>query len=337
MSGFVNRHKPAWNELEMLVRKAQRSARRMTPEELTRLDLLYRRTTIHLAQVVTRTNDRRLSRYLNDLTAAAHSVIYVAPRRSLVAGFAQAIGDEFPRCVARHWQVHAISAALLVGGAILAYLAALADPMCAYAIWPQGEVRQLGSTREQLLMVLRHGRDQSGGFKFFFASFLFAHNLKVGILAAALGVLAAIPTAFLMLFNGMILGVFVFIHHQAGIGAEMWAWILPHGVTELGAIVLCGGVGLLLGQAVVTPGWQSRTAALHRAGREVGITLLGVAGMLCVAAVIESYLRQSHLSTGARLTFAGASFAFWGLVVIYGAVRERSVIARRDLATPEND
>ncbi len=327
MSGFVARNKPAWEELEDLINQARRSPRRMTPEQLSRLDVLYRRTTIHLAQVATRTSDRSLTQYLNDLTAAAHGLIYLPPRQSLFAGIGQFVFEGFARSLARNWRVHAISAALLAGGALLAYFASMADPLAAYALWPRQDPRQPGSTREQLLEVLRGGRDQTGGTKFLFASFLFAHNLKVGLLALATGVLAAIPTAILMIYNGMILGVFVAIHQRAGIDAELWAWILPHGVTELGAIVLCGGVGLMLGQAVVAPGLLTRTEALRQAGHQAGITSLGVAGMLFLAAIIESYLRQSHLSTSARLIFAAGSALFWVAFIVHGFLRERA--ARR--------
>src|SRR6185295_17398957 len=115
----------------------------------------------------------------------------------------------------------------------------------------------------------------------------FQHNFTVSVLAIGTGILAGVPTVFLILFNGMLLGVFVAIHHQAGINAEMWAWILPHGVTELGAITLCGGVGLMLGRAVVSPGSLSRTQSLINTGREAAVICLGAACMLVAAAFIE--------------------------------------------------
>ena len=327
MSGFVARNKPTWDELELLVKKAQRSLRRMTPEELGRLDVLYRRTTIHLAQVSTRSSDRRLTQYLNDLTVAAHSLIYLPPRRGLFAGLRFLLTEGVARSIARNWRCHAISAALLFGGALLAYYASLSDPLAAYALWPAGDERQPGSTRDQLLRVLRSGRDDPSGKKFFFSSFLFSHNLKVGLLAMATGVLVGLPTVFLMLYNGMLLGVFAAIHQRAGIESEMWAWILPHGVTELFAIVLCGGVGFMFGLAVLAPGHLTRAEALRRAGREAGVTVFGVAGMLLLAAGIESYLRQSYLSTSNRLGFAAATAVFWTLFVAHGFLRERA--ARR--------
>jgi uncharacterized membrane protein SpoIIM required for sporulation len=216
-----------------------------------------------------------------------------------------------------------MSALLVVGGAVLGYIVATSDPILAHALWPSLDDRQPGSTSEQLLTHLRHGRDESGGQKFFFASFLLQHNLKVGILAMATGVLAAVPTVFLMVFNGMLLGVFAAIHHEAGIRAEMWAWILPHGITELGAIILCGGIGLMLGEAVVRPGAMSRNESLLRAGREAALVCVGVAGMLLLAALIESYVRQSHWSTGARLAFAAGTAVFWIMYIAHGVYRER--------------
>ncbi len=108
--------------------------------------------------------------------------------------------------------------------------------------------------------------------------------------------LAGVPTVYLLIYNGMLLGAFTALHHRAGIYTDYWAWILPHGVTEISAIVLCGGVGLLLGKSVLSPGELTRTESLRRAGNEAVPVCLGIAGMLVLAAIIESYLRQSHLS-----------------------------------------
>ena len=88
----------------------------MSPEELSRLDVLYRRTTVHLAQVATRTTDTRLIGYLNDLTAAAHSLIYLPPRKSAWQGAGRFVVEGFPRLVARRWPFHAASGLLLISG-----------------------------------------------------------------------------------------------------------------------------------------------------------------------------------------------------------------------------
>lgn len=326
MSSFVSRHKQDWDELAALVKRGRKSVRGLSLEERERLDELYRRTSVHLARVSTRTRDRQLINYLNGLTAAAHSLIYLPPRESMWRGAIKFIVEGFGRSVMRHWRLHLISAVLVIGGGLIGYFAASADPLIAHALWPAQDNRQPGSTQEQLLSVLQHGRDQEGGEKFLFASFLFQHNFKVGLLAMATGVLASVPTVFLMVFNGMLMGVFVAIHAQAGIRSEMWAWILPHGITEIGAIILCGGVGLMLGQAVVHPGIRSRKYQLLEAGREAARVCLGVGGMLVAAAIIESYVRQSHWSTGTRFAFATATALFWALYFTYGALQERNAL-----------
>lgn len=328
MSNFISRNKADWDELEALVQKGRGALRRMSVEELSRLDLLYRRTCVHLSQVTTRTTDVRLVTYLNDLTAAAHSLIYLPPRKSLWKGAGTFVAEGFARVVARRCPYHAASALLLLAGALVGYFASLHDPLAAYALMMPGDPRAPGATREQLLEVLRSGRDTESGGKFFFASFLFSHNLKVGIMSMTLGVLAGVFTVILIVYNGMVLGSFVAIHARAGIHAELWAWILPHGITELGALVLFGGIGLLLGRAVVSPSLVSRAESLRRAGIDAGQTCLGAGGMLVLAAIVESYLRQSHLSTVARLIFAGNSALFWALFVAFGFVRERNASSR---------
>jgi hypothetical protein len=75
----------------------------------------------------------------------------------------------------------------------------------------------------------------------------------------------------------------------------------------------------------------SRAESLKRTGVDAGQMCLGAGAMLILAAIAESYLRQSHLSTEARLTFAGGTAVFWALVIANGFVRER-LTARSDVA-----
>jgi uncharacterized membrane protein SpoIIM required for sporulation len=316
MADFVTRNRPDWDELEELLARGRRSVGRLSPQELNRLDVLYRRVAIHLAQVRTRTRDERLAEYLNQLAAAAHSLIYLPPRQGILNKIGVFAAWGFAECVARNWRAHAVSAGLLLAGALLAYHATTQDVLAAYALAPPGDSRLPGTPPERLLQDIQSGQDLGSGPKSLFASFLFTHNLKVGLVAMGLGVLAGVPTVLLMLYNGMILGAFVSVYMKAGLGLEIWAWILPHGITELTATVLCGGVGLLLGRAVVSPGLKTRAEALVDAGTEAARTVIGVAGMLVLAAFIESFVRQSHLTTNERFLYAGLTGLFW--VIYFG-------------------
>lgn len=325
MSSFIQRNRAEWQELEVLVKKCRRVFGRVSAEDLARLDLLYRRATTHLSQVRTRTRDQHLSEYLNSLTAAAHSILYLPPRRGMFAGAGDFLLMGFSRAVARTWRYHAVAALLMLAGALLAFFAVLHNPEAAYAIMPDGEIRMPGATREQLLDVLRSGREDGEGLKLVFASFLFQHNLKVGILSLAGGVLAGVPTVLLTFYNGLMIGAFSAIHHSKGLRAEYWGWILPHGVSELWAIALCGGVGLLLGHALLKPGFKSRSASLQAAGAEAVRICLGCAIMLVVAAFSESFIRQSHLSDVARLCVAAGIAVFWTAYFAAGFIFERTM------------
>lgn len=322
MSNFVLQNKQAWKELEGLIQRARRWTHPLTSMERERLDVLYRRTAVHLARVSTQSNDPALIQYLNQLTAAAHSIIYLPPRRSVISRVGGFVFEGFARAIARNWRPLLVSAMLLVGGALLGYFAAIQDPIVCHALWPANDPRQPGSSAEQLLSYLHQGREDSGGMKFLLSSFLFQHNLKVAVLAMACGILAAVPTVFLMLFNGLLLGVFAAIHHEAGLDADMWGWVLPHGITELGAIALCGGVGLMLGKAIINPGLRSRTQQLLDTGREAADICMGAAGMLLLAALIEGYIRQTSWPTSTRLIFAFMSAVIWIAYITHGFYRE---------------
>jgi uncharacterized membrane protein SpoIIM required for sporulation len=333
---YFEKAQPVWDELSALLDKAKRvGARGLTAEELARLDRLYRLSTIHLAQVRLRTTNQALVDRLNRLVARAHSFIYVAPRQNPVARAVNFYAAGFARTVARTWRYHLAAFLLFAAGTLAAYWGTLNNELTAYALLGD-DVRLPGASAEQLQNVLRSNREWGATEKFQFASFLLTHNTKVGFTAFALGVFCGVPTVFLMLMNGGMLGAFAAVHHTKGVETEMWAWILVHGVTELTAIMLCGGAGLMLGMAVLRPRYATRAQSLLQAGREAFRIVLGVVPMFVLAGIIESYVRQSHLSVDGRLIFAGATAVFWAAYFRMGAyleVRERAerVAAAREL------
>ncbi|MCA9052855.1 MAG: stage II sporulation protein M [Planctomycetaceae bacterium] len=325
MTDLIAVYESEWRELDRLLRSAEHSIGSLSPETLARIDVLYRRATVHLARATTRGRDPQLIAYLNSLTARAHSLIYVSPRRSLLLGGWRFLSTGFARCIARQWKMHLASAIIFFGSALFGYFISQQDTQAAYALSNPQDLRQPGSSPEQLQDILRGGRDQQHGELFLFASFLFQNNLKVAIMALATGILASVPTVLILVSNGLMLGHFASLHsHSSELFWEMWAWILPHGIPELGAIVLAGGTGIMLGQALLRPGELSRAESLRRAGTEAGLTTIGLAGMLLIAAIIESYVRQSHWSTSTRLAFASVTGVAWTAYFYNGWRLERA-------------
>jgi uncharacterized membrane protein SpoIIM required for sporulation len=144
------------------------------------------------------------------------------------------------------------------------------------------------------------------GLNALFGSSLFVHNTRVGLLSFATGMLAGVPTVLLHLYNGILLGAFASIFFRDPWPLAFLAWILPHGIPELTAITLCSAAGLLLGGAVAAPGRRSRGDALREAVNPALLLFTGSIPLFALAALMESFVRESALGTAPRLAVAAA-------------------------------
>ncbi len=307
---FRRERERAWHELERLVAEAERrGAERLSAESLARLPVLYRAAVSSLSVARAISLDANLLEYLEALTARAYLVVYGVRR-----GWSEAVRAFFAEAFPAG--VRALSGALVVAvlatllGGALGFALVRGDPEAYYALVPDGLAAGRGpaSSREQLHAALYD--DGSGGVAHeAFASFLFSHNTTVALLAFALGLLGGLPTLLLLLANGLVLGAFLEIHAARGLAADFLAWVLPHGVPELGAVVLCGAAGLALARALVLPGERSRTDALLVAGRSAGSVVLGSVVLLFAAGLIEGIFRQRVQSIGARWLVAALGAA----------------------------
>ena len=140
-----------------------------------------------------------------------------------------------------------------------------------------------------------------------FTSFLFTHNITVAFFAFALGLTAGLGTAILMFLNGVMLGSLAWVYTSKGMAGWFWAWILPHGIPEISAIVIAGAAGFVLARALVAPRGLSRRAALQREGKTSLQLLLGTLALFVLAGFIEGTISQIHpprLSVAFKVTFA---------------------------------
>jgi uncharacterized membrane protein SpoIIM required for sporulation len=86
-----------------------------------------------------------------------------------------------------------------------------------------------------------------------------------------------------------------------------WAWILPHGVTELTEVCIAGGAGLIIARGLWLPGRRARGQALAEEAKLAASLVLGGMPLLVLAGVIEGTISQMHapvLPYTAKLVFA---------------------------------
>lgn len=308
---FRRERQAAWIELEDLVSRAERSGlQSLGAEKMARLPVLYRAALSSLGVARASVLDQGLLQHLESLVARAYLVVY-SPKRRFGEVLVPFLVHGFPGAVRSiRWHVLASGLLLLLGSAI-AFAMVRADPEQYYLFVDSGMAagRDPTASTEALRATLFSGRDDDGLLAF--ATFLFTHNSSVGILTYGLGFVLGLPVALLLLYNGMMLGAMTALFHDRGLAVEWWSWILPHGVTELLAIVLCGAAGLAVGQQVVFPGVHARQHGLMLVGRRMGAVVAGSVAMLLLAGLIEGVFRQIVHSVPVRYTLAAVFALLW--------------------------
>jgi uncharacterized membrane protein SpoIIM required for sporulation len=309
---FRKEREGSWTELESLIARVEAwGLGTLSAAELSRLPVLYRATLSSLSVARAISLDANVVEYLESLAARAYVCVYGAKRPPLEAA-RRFVAERFPATVRALRRHLAVSAALMLLGTVTGLGLTATDPNRFYALvgedYAQG--RTPASTTEELRQVLYDDK-QPADLLGAFAMYLFTHNARVGMLCAALGFAAGVPVMLLLFTNGLLLGAFAALYQERGLGVEFWAWILPHGVTELLAVVLCGAAGLAVGESLLFPGRHTRLVNLGLRGRESGVVVLGAVLMLLLAGLVEGIFRQTVHDVFLRLSVAGLSAVFW--------------------------
>src|SRR5207247_6360313 len=121
------------------------------------------------------------------------------------------------------------------------------------------------------------------------------------IYAFAAGILLCIPTAVILLFNSINLGVAVGLFAAVGKLPLLLGLLIPHGLIELTSVVIAGGAGLRLGWTLIDPGDRTRRAALAEEGRRALVVVAGLVLVFAAAGTIEGFVTGSSLRTWARV------------------------------------
>jgi uncharacterized membrane protein SpoIIM required for sporulation len=311
---FRKGREAAWRELERLIRVAeQKGVHTLEAEELQRLPSLYRTTISSLSVARAIALDRNLILYLEGLALRAYFVVY-GPRVGVWDVVKAFLTGGFARAVRGNLAPILLSFSLILGGTIAGFILAHGNPQWIAMLTPQDLAGGRGA--QSSAQDLRTGEifaPWPGFVPSFvtFASFLFTHNVGVAILCFALGVAGGVPTFVLLIFQGLVFGVFVALHYDKGLLWDFLGWTSIHGVTEFGAFILCGAGGLAIAKTILAPGQYSRLDNLARRGREAASLVGGAMIMLFIAGLIEGGLRQLVQSTPERFGFAAATAALW--------------------------
>lgn len=292
---FSAAEQPIWRELDALLQRLEESSRRLTLEEARRLHYLYERTSADLGKLVTFSSEPELRRYLESLVARAYSEIHQdLSGKSRFKPF-RWLMHTLPQTFRRHAGAFWLSVAITIVGCIFGTLAMALDPAAKSSILPEMFANHLGEPTERVREEESASNDRLAGQKATFSAFLMKNNIGVSIKALAFGMTYGIGTILVLFYNGIILGLIGADYVAAGQTRFLLAWLMPHGVIEIPAILIGGQAGLVLAGALI--GWGSRDSLATRLRTIAGdltTLIFGVALMLIWAGVVEAFLSQYH-------------------------------------------
>lgn len=286
LDAYVQANSVSWRRLEQLTVQ-----RRLTGAESDELVECYQRVATHLSVVRTSAPDADIVAYLSSLLARARNRS-IGTRVASWRGVQKFFVSRFPAALyrLRWWWIGCLVANVVVTAVMMWWL--LDNPNVEQSMMSPGQIDDL---------VNRDFEDYySESAASAFAARVWINNAWVAALCLALGVLG-FPVVILLFNNILNLAIIGSIMIRHGHGGHFWGLILPHGLLELTAVFVAGGVGLRLFWSWIEPGQLSRSKSLAHEGRTVGTMALGLVAVLFVSGMIEAFVTPSPLPTWARV------------------------------------
>jgi uncharacterized membrane protein SpoIIM required for sporulation len=291
---FQQREQMYWDELQTELDAQDRDAARSMPlERALRLHYLYRRAASDLNELRSLPGEVELRVHLEALVARAYAEIHDTRRYSHLRRMGHWFTRGLPQTFRRRSQAFAASLMLMLAGASFGAGVVAFDYDSKGVLLPFPHLK--GDPAERVAFEEAQKDDPMEGAKSTFSAQLMANNIRVSILALALGMTFGIGTTILLFYNGVILGAVAFDYVQAGQGTFLLGWLLPHGSVEIPAILIAGQGGLLLARGLIGWGDSLDMRSRLRSIRPDLVTLIiAVALLLVWAGIVESFFSQYH-------------------------------------------
>ena len=301
---FIGEREGDWRELEELLRRRGRRDARA----VLRLGALYRGAAADLALARRGHPGDPIVARLESLVARARMAVYAEdPRRGSLRTF-------FGRT---YWvRVRERPVALLLGIALLFVPAALA---IAWALSDAGA--SIGLVPEQFRRAVEPVGDtgMTTAETAAFSSAVMTNNIQVTFLAFAAGIAFGLGTAFVVAYNGAVLGAVAGGAIANGHGIEFAEFVTAHGVIELSCIVVAAAAGMRMGYALVAPGPRTRARALVEEARAAIAIVLGTVPWVILAGIIEGFVTRAGFGLVPGIVLGvGVGALYWTLVLVRG-------------------
>ncbi|MEP2937229.1 MAG: stage II sporulation protein M [Gilvibacter sp.] len=302
-AAFVKQNKEKWIAFE----KAITLKSKINPDTLADH---YIHLTNDLAYAQTYYPESKTLLYLNSLTSQAHQQIYKNKKESKnrVVSFWV---HEFPLFFYGYQRQLFYAFLIFVVAIAIGAVSAANDDSFVRLILGDGYVNKTISNIESgdPTAVYKSG----GEFGTFIA--ITVNNIRVAIIAFALGVITSIGTGLVLFSNGVMVGAFFMFFYTRDVFWEASKNIWLHGTIELSVIVVAGCAGIVMGNSILFPKTFSRRLSFVKGAKDGLKIVISTIPFFIIAGFIEGFItRYSNMPIWLALSIITASLI---LIVYY--------------------
>jgi len=312
---FVAKKREGWEQFRHTATRMERSGvGALGPGEIPEFAAQYREVAADLARARTYQVDPRVIAYLERIVSAGHNALY-RTRGKERTPLPHYLLRDFPAAVVQSWQYVLLAFLLFTVPAVVGYVMIRERPALAEEIVSPGMVARAEEAGQRELegrTYAQEGRATRPAV----AAFIITNNINVSFGVFAGGLTAGLLTAWLLFYNGMMLGLSLGLFHNYNALGYLVVFVAGHGVLELTAIFISAGAGFRLAKALIAPGDRTRKDALIVEGRIAARMIGAVVTLLAIAGTIEGLLSTSNAPA---IWKYGVSAATTVLLVLYFA------------------
>jgi uncharacterized membrane protein SpoIIM required for sporulation len=316
LNQFLVERRPRWQRFAALLDRVDATGpESLNPREADEFFSLYRMTSSDLSLVQTRTGNVSLTEYLEALVARGYAQLVVPRKARFFRSWWATLRHGFPATIRAERRILAVSAMVLILGTLCGFAATYARPSTARVFLPAEHLTESPRDRvARLEDAERSGNRSIGGADEHtaFTVFLFNNNIRVSILAFALGVTFGVGTIVILFYNGAMLGSLAALYLLDGQSTFFLAWVGPHGSIELPCVTFAATAGLMLAGRQLRREDGPFLSQIRPIRHRLVHLLVGTATLLVLAGTIEggfSQINQPTIPYWFKITVAAILFA----------------------------
>lgn len=278
-ASFVKQNKEKWIGFE----NALENNAKINPDDLASY---YIQLTNDLSYAQTYYPGSKTLLYLNSLASQAHQKIYITKKESKnkIVSFWK---DEFPLFFRQYHKTLLYAFLIFMAAVIIGAVSTLNDDSFLRLILGDGYVNMTIENIEkgEPMAVYKSGSN--------IGSFLgiTINNIRVAIIAFALGVFFSVGTVWVLFSNGIMLGSFITFFYNYGI-LEKTSTVWLHGTIEISVIVIAGCAGLVMGNSFLFPKTYSRRVAFMKGAKDGLKIVVSTIPFFIIAGFIEGFITR---------------------------------------------